>query len=115
MVIYRPEHLLGRYEETGHLPDRHFEIHLGEFKESLEKSQCKPSASISLSVRRCKHGVASIVGVSSSSSLLILPPGTRCHGTHLLKNRGIRSPSDRPAGVAAPKLGVPPCWRGIDM
>ena len=35
--------------------------------------------------------------------------------THLLKNRGIRSPSDRLAGVVPPKLGVPPCCRGIEM
>ena len=33
-----------------------------------------------------------------------------------MKNRGIRSPSDRlVAGVVTPKLGVPPCWRGIEM
>ena len=32
VIVYRPEHLLGRYQETGHLPYRHFEIHLGEFE-----------------------------------------------------------------------------------
>ena len=32
VVVYRPEDLLGRYEQTGHLPYRHFEIHLRELE-----------------------------------------------------------------------------------
>jgi len=36
----------------------------------------------------------------------------RERGAHLLKNRGIRSVSDRGVGVVLPKFGVPPCWRG---
>ena len=35
--------------------------------------------------------------------------------THLLKNRGIRRPSEREACVVPPKFGLPPCWRGMVM
>lgn len=34
VVVYRSEHLLRRNEQTCHLPDRHLEIHLGEFEQS---------------------------------------------------------------------------------
>jgi hypothetical protein len=39
MVVYRPEHLFGRYEETRHLPDGHFKVHLRELEESLEETR----------------------------------------------------------------------------
>lgn len=32
MIVYRSKNLLGRYQETGHLPDCHFEIHLRELE-----------------------------------------------------------------------------------
>lgn len=32
MVVYRPEDLLGRNEQTRHLPCRHFEIHRWELE-----------------------------------------------------------------------------------
>jgi len=34
---------------------------------------------------------------------------------HLLKNCGIRNPSDRPPSVVPPYLGVPLFCRGIEM
>ena len=34
---------------------------------------------------------------------------------YLLKNRGIRRPSERPDGIVLPKLGVPACCRGRVM
>ena len=34
MVVYGLEDFLGRNEQTGHLPDRHLKIHLGEFEKS---------------------------------------------------------------------------------
>ena len=33
VVVYRAEHLLGRYQEARHLPDGHLEIHLRELEQ----------------------------------------------------------------------------------
>lgn len=32
VIVYRLEHLLGCYEEMGHFPHRHLEVHLREFE-----------------------------------------------------------------------------------
>jgi hypothetical protein len=39
MIVYRPEHLFGSYNETRHLPDCHFKVHLRKFEQSFEKSR----------------------------------------------------------------------------
>ena len=105
VVIYGPKDFLGRDEEGCHLPYSHLEVHLGELEQSSRRSLSQDtlldgaSCSLPQSRRRSSHN---------------------CRGycvprlLYLLKNRGIRKPSDLPPGYVPPNLGVP-CCRGIEI
>lgn len=46
---------------------------------------------------------------------MLLEEGGGAATTDLLKKRGMRMPSDREVDAVLPKVGVPPCCRGIEM
>lgn len=53
-------------------------------------------------------------GQPATSSIQLEMKDERNEG-YLLKKRGIRRPSFREVGVVPPKLGIPPCCRGMDI
>lgn len=122
MIVNRSEDFLRRYENGRHLPYCHLEVHLGE----LEQPNMGPSAELLHQVSSWVFGFfAAWFSALSLTSLcrsrqpygIILPVVRLCRvpSTHLLKNCGIRSPSDRPPNVFPPYLGVPLFCRGIEM
>lgn len=121
MIIDRSKNFLRRYEDGCHLPYCHLEIHLGELEQSIRTHQQTSFAQSSHNdYFSCSIDHSTLIDdVVSPAPTSLANPVHRllCSvpSAHLLKNCGIRSPSDRPPSVLPPYLEVPLLCRGIEM